>query len=833
MNRGPESRNSSIPDGRKKRKLSVLLKVAILSWSVTVFTIALFAFAIFPEQRASLIQNLNSKAQLVSTSIADVAASSIVIEDYSAVVDHCMKIVDKGESVPFVVITRKDGFSLIHQTSGWSMQTLPKDWVSQGGDQPHGEITRTAFSKDEVYQYSFPFFYSGIDWGWIHVGLSLDTYHHDLGVLYRNTTLVGLSCILVSLIITIVFARRLVRPILSLTELTKRIAAGDLTARATIGSGDEMEDLGASLNEMTDNLDQAHRRLQESMDYTRNILQSMNDILIVCSPAGKILTVNRACCELLEYEETELIDQLLLKIVKPISLKGNSSTKEQSLNGSERIFRTKSGKEIPVLLSSAAMMSVGQAKQDIVYLALDISDRKRAENAIARQREYLEKQKEALSSLASNKDLHSGQLEVAARFITETASKTLQTSAVCLWLCTEDPSCIRCIDGYSSIKEDHFEFPHVRIGDFPRYYQALETERCIVVPDVLKDPRTNEMAEPFFVPYGIGAMLSTPIRVGGQLMGLVAHVQSEKRAWSLEEQNFAASLADLVTLAFEAWRRNVAQEELKQAKDAAEAANKAKSSFLANMSHEIRTPLNAVIGYSELLQEEAELSGYGEVIPDLKKIHSAGKHLLALISDILDLSKIEAGKMVLAPELFNVQELIQELTATVMPLVEKNGNKLLVELSQDLGAITSDKMRVRQILFNLISNAAKFSQAGTIQLSAQRQMDPGNREWARFCIADQGIGIAPEQIKNLFSDFTQADASTTRKYGGTGLGLSISRRFCVMLGGEISVQSELGQGSTFTVLLPVEWSGKPEELEDSGENNDYVEISGTEILETT
>ena len=247
--------------------------------------------------------------------------------------------------------------------------------------------------------------------------------------------------------------------------------------------------------------------------------------------------------------------------------------------------------------------------------------------------------------------------------------------------------------------------------------------------------------------------------------------------------------------------RKRSEEELRKAKDAAEAANVAKSRFLANMSHELRTPLNAVIGYSEMLQEQAVDDGRPELIPDLKKIHSAGKHLQGLIDDILDLSKIEAGKMEVFVESFEVSDVVDEVVSTIEPLVEKAGNSLQVTCPDDIGAIRADMTKVRQVLFNLLSNACKFTQNGTVSLHVERQYTPAG-EWLYFRVHDTGIGMSHEQVDKLFQEFTQADTSTTRKYGGTGLGLAISRRFARMMGGDILVESTLGRGSTFVVQLP-------------------------------
>ena len=234
-----------------------------------------------------------------------------------------------------------------------------------------------------------------------------------------------------------------------------------------------------------------------------------------------------------------------------------------------------------------------------------------------------------------------------------------------------------------------------------------------------------------------------------------------------------------------------------------EDADRHKTEFLANMCHELRTPLNAIIGYSEMLQEDAADLGAEQFTDDLKKINAAGKHLLALINDVLDLSKIEAGKMELYLETFDVAGLVRDIAAVIQPLVEKNANRLEVRCPDEIGPMRADLTKVRQALFNLLSNACKFTERGTITLAVTRETG-GGQDSMVFAVSDTGIGMTPEQLARLFEAFTQADASTTRKYGGTGLGLAISRRFCRMMGGDVTVESEPGQGSTFTIRLPAE-----------------------------
>jgi signal transduction histidine kinase/CheY-like chemotaxis protein len=247
--------------------------------------------------------------------------------------------------------------------------------------------------------------------------------------------------------------------------------------------------------------------------------------------------------------------------------------------------------------------------------------------------------------------------------------------------------------------------------------------------------------------------------------------------------------------------RKRTQEELLNAKHAAEEASRAKSTFLANMSHELRTPLNAIIGYSEMLEEEVQDSGKLDNVQDLHKIQTAGKHLLALINDVLDLSKIEAGKMGLHLETFDPSMVVDEIVTTLRPAIEKNSNRILVRVAENVGPMRADLTKVRQVLFNLLSNACKFTEHGTISLEVDQEKE-GIQDWIRFRVTDTGIGISTQQKQNLFQEFSQADASISRKYGGTGLGLAISHRFVKLMKGRIEVESEPAKGSTFTLRMP-------------------------------
>ena len=294
----------------------------------------------------------------------------------------------------------------------------------------------------------------------------------------------------------------------------------------------------------------------------------------------------------------------------------------------------------------------------------------------------------------------------------------------------------------------------------------------------------------------IRTLLGVPILKGDDLLGVLMMSRLEIRPFTDKQIALLETFADQAAIAIENVR--LFDEIQDKSRQLAEASQH-KSQFLANMSHELRTPLNAIIGVSEMLREDAEAAG--QDLEPLDRVLGAGRHLLALINDILDLSKIEAGRMELHLETFSLVPVIKDVARTIEPMATKNDNRLVIDCPASLGTIHADQTRFRQSLLNLASNANKFTEQGTITIAAHQGQETG-RDWITVAVGDTGIGMTPEQMGKLFQEFSQASSATASKYGGTGLGLAISRRFCQMMGGDITVASEVGRGSTFTIRLP-------------------------------
>jgi signal transduction histidine kinase len=327
--------------------------------------------------------------------------------------------------------------------------------------------------------------------------------------------------------------------------------------------------------------------------------------------------------------------------------------------------------------------------------------------------------------------------------------------------------------------------------------RAVVEGKIVHIPDVFEDSEyTNWESQEIA---GFRSVLGVPLLREGVPIGVLALSRYEPRSFTDKQIELLTTFADQAVIAIENVR--LFDEIQDKSRQLAEASER-KSQFLASMSHELRTPLNAIIGLTEMMVSNAARFGTEKALEPPRRVNAAGTHLLSLINEILDLSKIEAGKLELNPEPVNLARLIDEVIGTAGQLAEKNKNRLIVEAQENLGALNADSMRLKQILLNLLSNACKFTKEGEVALRVRKVAD--GRNWIELAVADSGIGMTAEQQAKLFQEFTQADSLTARRYGGTGLGLAISRKLARMMGGDVTVTSELGKGSVFTVRLPVQ-----------------------------
>ncbi|WP_029246757.1 ATP-binding protein [Schlesneria paludicola] len=551
----------------------------------------------------------------------------------------------------------------------------------------------------------------------------------------------------------------------------------------------------AEVQSRTEELAASERELTRSQNAIRAILDTAPDGILTMNGTGRIESVNNAVERLFGYHKDELIGQHVSLIVEHSSVKDSESCDGPGPSHGIPHFASfdrqvvgcrRGGTTFPIDVTISEVHADGVTR--FTGMIRDITLHKLAETNLAEQARLAEFAAKIGQVLVS-----AGGLTTILRSCTDAIVSHLEIALAEIWTMSDTAQSLELAaqtDKFTTSAPDHHRTDTIRVE-----IEAVARQRANYhSDDVTADPRIENAA--WIKRERITEFAGYPLVVENRVVGVIAiYSRSPLTSGAFRK---LGQVANCIALAIQ---RANGEIRLKQAMTAAAQASDAKSQFLANMSHELRTPMNAIIGYSEMLVEEYQDLGQTEFLPDIMKIRSAGTHLLQLINDILDMSKIESGKMDVTAEAFEVVPFLHEVSETLRPTIEQNGNRFILESNCCGATIVSDSTKIRQILFNLLSNAAKFTKEGIVTLNTNFT-ESDDRRHLVLEVGDSGIGMTEEQLSRICEPFMQAESTTTRRFGGTGLGLAITKRFCNMLGGELSIRSVPGRGSTFTVCIP-------------------------------
>jgi len=633
-----------------------------------------------------------------------------------------------------------------------------------------------------------------------------------------------LTIIILSLIFIIGLVNKsVITPVLNLATAAHEMAQGDLTVRVPEQNvGGEFRELYQVFNRLAEHQQQATIQLNLNNNYLNSIVSSVVDGLITIDRQGTVQRFNPAAVRIFGYLPDEVIGNNVKMLMPEPYQSGHDGylshfhkTGEKKVIGIGRVVegQRKDGSIFPLDL---AVSKIGDGTTGYIGIIRDITEAHQIQIEIQDRAKRLRAQQDTYALLS--KYISSSRLDIqnAFQMITEDGTQTLGLARASIWLFGDQDNVLRCKWTHDVDNTSNMQNRILTRDDFPIYFQALECNDAINADDACLDPRTAEFKDVYLKPQGISAMLDVPILHAGKVEGVLClEHKGDTRHWHPDEIVFARTLSSSVTLLLEINRRLQAEQLLQHNNIELDKANQMKSDFLANMSHELRTPLNAIIGFSEVMKDGLAGEMNNEQLEYTGDIYTSGQHLLSLINDILDLSKVEAGKMELRLEDASLNELVQSGISIVREQASNHDINLKLDMSSAPEVVHVDIRKVKQILFNLLSNAVKFSSPNsnvtiTVKQSikAEAEVASESENWLQISVADQGIGIGDSDIPRLFKSFQQLENPMTKSHQGTGLGLVLVKQLAKLHGGGISVRSTLGEGSCFTLWLPIKAATK-------------------------